>query len=230
MAVLLWLHLVGAALWLGGLVALAMAVLVALRTLPSEMFRVFVRHAGWAFAGLSALAWLLIAVSGILMAGRLGWPVLVRIKTAVAGSLLAEHSAARRHRPHPGLTAGRGDVQGTGVPHLWRDAGDLLVGRRGCRLTTVGIPARSLACVAGEGARMAGGRGFSPPISADGYLSFGSNADLTSVQTNQVTKTPTVGMSGPGFSAKPYMKGPVECCRDLVLDPSLARPRVEPAS
>src|SRR5215470_17890334 len=82
MAVLLWLHLVGAALWLGGLVALAMAVLVALRTLPSEMFRVFVRHAGWAFAGLSTLACLLIA-------GRLGWPELVRIKTAVAGALLA---------------------------------------------------------------------------------------------------------------------------------------------
>jgi len=42
MAVLLWLHLVGAALWLGGLVALAMAVLVAPRTLPCAMFRVFV--------------------------------------------------------------------------------------------------------------------------------------------------------------------------------------------
>ena len=89
MAVLLWLHLVGAALWLGGLATLATAVLVALRTLPSEMFRVFVRHAGWAFAGLSALAWLLIAVSGLLMAGRLRWPELVRIKTAVAGALLA---------------------------------------------------------------------------------------------------------------------------------------------
>lgn len=89
MAVLLWLHLVGAALWLGGLVALAMAVLVALRTLPSEMFRVFARHAGWAFAGLSALAWLLIALSGLLMAGHLGWPALVRIKTAIAGAVLA---------------------------------------------------------------------------------------------------------------------------------------------
>lgn len=89
MDVLVWLHLVGAALWLGGLVTLAMAVLVALRALPRDLFRAFVRQAGWAFAGLSGLAWLLIAVSGLLMAGRLGWPPVIRIKTVVAAMVLA---------------------------------------------------------------------------------------------------------------------------------------------
>lgn len=89
MAVLTWVHLVGAGLWLGGLATLAVAVLVALRTLPRELFRAFVRRAGWAFAGLSALAWLLIAVSGLVMAARLGWPAPVRVKTAVAGGILA---------------------------------------------------------------------------------------------------------------------------------------------
>lgn len=88
MGVLIWLHLVGAALWLGGLVTLATAVLVALRVLPREMFRGFVRQTGWAFAGLSAVAWLLIAVSGLVMAGQLGWPAPVRAKTAVAGGVL----------------------------------------------------------------------------------------------------------------------------------------------
>lgn len=89
MAVLIWLHLVGAAIWLGGLVTLALAAVVALRTMPAETFRPFVRQAGWAFAGLSGLTWLLIAVSGILLAGQLGWPELVRVKTAVAGGVLA---------------------------------------------------------------------------------------------------------------------------------------------
>src|SRR5215469_3263944 len=82
MAVLVMLHLVGAALWLGGLVTLAVAVLVALRTLPSATFRAFVRRAGWAFAGQSTVAWLL-------MAGRLGWPAPVRVKTALGGALVA---------------------------------------------------------------------------------------------------------------------------------------------
>lgn len=89
MAVLIWLHLLGAALWLGGLVTLAVAVLVALRALPGEVFRLFVRQVGWAFASLSALAWLLIAVTGILMARQLGWPGPVRTKTALASAILA---------------------------------------------------------------------------------------------------------------------------------------------
>jgi uncharacterized membrane protein len=88
MSVLTGLHLVGAALWLGGLVTLALAVLVALRTLPPELFRAFVRRTGWAFAGLSALAWLLIAVPGLLLAGQLGWPSLVRVKAALGGVVL----------------------------------------------------------------------------------------------------------------------------------------------
>jgi len=89
MAVLVWLHLVGAALWLGGLVTLAIAVLIALRTLPRELFRPFARRAGWAFAALSVASWLLIGVSGLLLAGHAGWPTLVRIKTGVGVGLLA---------------------------------------------------------------------------------------------------------------------------------------------
>jgi len=54
MAVLGWLHLVGAALWVGALITLAMAVLVAVLTMPRELFRSFMRHAGWAFAAVSA--------------------------------------------------------------------------------------------------------------------------------------------------------------------------------
>jgi putative copper export protein len=58
MTVLVWLHVVGAAIWLGGLVTLATTVVVALRTLPRELFRAFVRRAGWAFAALSVtLGW-----------------------------------------------------------------------------------------------------------------------------------------------------------------------------
>jgi hypothetical protein len=88
MAVLIGLHLAGAALWLGGLVTLALAVLVALRTLPADLFRAFVRRAGWAFAGLSALAWLLIAVPGLVLAGQLGWPALIRAKAVLGGAVL----------------------------------------------------------------------------------------------------------------------------------------------
>jgi len=59
------------------------------------------------------------------------------VKDRPRGRAPGRHSAARRHRPHPGLPAGCCNVQSTGGPHLWRDAGDLLVGCRGCRLTTV---------------------------------------------------------------------------------------------
>ncbi|HYY99891.1 MAG TPA: hypothetical protein VFA92_00215, partial [Candidatus Binatia bacterium] len=38
MTVLVWLHLVGASLWLGGLVTLAVAVPVAARTVPRDAF------------------------------------------------------------------------------------------------------------------------------------------------------------------------------------------------
>lgn len=104
MTVLVWLHLIGAALWLGGLVTLAVAVLVAVRTLPSETFRAFVRRAGWAFAGQSAVAWLLVAGSGLLMAGRLGWPDLVRVKTGLGVALVA---ATALHVVTGRLTASR---------------------------------------------------------------------------------------------------------------------------
>jgi hypothetical protein len=111
MTALVWLHLVGAYLWLGGLVTLALIVAVALRTLPRPEFRAFVRRVGWAFAGLSALAWLLIAASGLPMAVRLGWPAPVRAKTAVAGAVLAATAlhvvAGRRTASRAAVTASR---------------------------------------------------------------------------------------------------------------------------
>ena len=99
-----WLHLVGAALWLGGLVTLAVTVVVALRTLPRELFRAFVRRAGWAFAALSAVAWLMIGVSGIVLAGQAGWPALVRDKAVLGAAILA---AAAVHVVTGRLTASR---------------------------------------------------------------------------------------------------------------------------
>jgi uncharacterized membrane protein len=89
MTVLVWLHLVGASLWLGGLVTLAVAVLVAARTVARDAFGRFVRAAGWTFAGLSGLAWALLAVSGLVLAARLGWPALAVAKGALGGGLLA---------------------------------------------------------------------------------------------------------------------------------------------
>jgi putative copper resistance protein D len=89
MTFLVWLHLVGAAIWLGGLVTLAVTVLVALRTLPRPEFRALVRRVGWAFAALSAAAWLSIGVSGVVLAGRLGWPAPIRIKAVLGAALVA---------------------------------------------------------------------------------------------------------------------------------------------
>ena len=74
---LVWLHVVGAALWLGGLVTLAVAVLVAFRSLPREQARLFVRNAGRAFAIVSVVAWILLAVSGLTFASQRHWPQLV---------------------------------------------------------------------------------------------------------------------------------------------------------
>jgi hypothetical protein len=124
MAVLVWLHLLGAALWLGGLVTLAVAVLVALRALPREVFRPFVRRVGWAFAGLSALAWLLIAVPGVLLASRLGWPGPVRTKTVLAVAILL---ATALHVVTGRLTTSRAAVVTSRTLALLVFAGTLLV-------------------------------------------------------------------------------------------------------
>ena len=104
---LVWLHLVGAALWLGGLVMLAVTVVVALRTLPRELFPAFVRRAGWAFAVLSAVAWLLIGVSGIVLAGQAGWPAVVRVKTILGAAILV---ATAVHVVTGRLTASRAAI------------------------------------------------------------------------------------------------------------------------
>ena len=84
MAVLLWLHIIAAAIWLGGLVMLAVAVVAALRTLEREQFRAFIRVAARVFAGLALVAWLLLGATGLAMAERRGWSRLLVDKTGLA--------------------------------------------------------------------------------------------------------------------------------------------------
>lgn len=88
MSFLLWLHLVAASVWLGGLVMLGAAVLVALRTLEREQFRAFARSAGRAFAVLAVAAWLVIGVSGLALASRHGWSRLLVDKTGLAVAIV----------------------------------------------------------------------------------------------------------------------------------------------
>ena len=112
MGALVWLHLVGAGLWLGGLASLAVVILTALRTLPRESFRLLVRRVGWTFAALSAVSWLLIGGSGIALAVRLGWPSLVVLKTAVGAALLLASAlhvlTGRLTASRPAVTVSRG--------------------------------------------------------------------------------------------------------------------------
>lgn len=133
MAVLIWLHLLGAALWLGGLVTLAMAVLVAHRALPAETFRPFVRQAGRAFAGLSALAWLLIGVPGIVLAERLGWPGPVRLKAALGVAILV---ASALHVVLGRRTSSRAAITTSRALAVLILAGTLLVFWLGVRAST----------------------------------------------------------------------------------------------
>ena len=86
-------HLLGAAVWLGGLVTLAVVVLVAYRGLDRQAFRVLVRRAGWAFAALSVAAWLLLAASGLTLAVRHGWPALAIVKTVLGAVVLLAAAA-----------------------------------------------------------------------------------------------------------------------------------------
>lgn len=81
-------HLVGAALWLGGLVFLGALVLVSYRSLEREQFRALVRLAGRTLAGVSVLAGILLAVSGLVLAGELHWPRLARDKVGLGIALV----------------------------------------------------------------------------------------------------------------------------------------------
>lgn len=95
--VLDFLHLLGAALWLGGLATLAVVLVVARSSLDQPAFRLLARRAGRAFAGLSALAWALLAGSGLALGFHRGWPGVVVLKLGLgAGVILAAvvHSLA----------------------------------------------------------------------------------------------------------------------------------------
>lgn len=98
-----YLHLIGASLWLGGLAALAVTVLSAARALEPPAFREFIRTTGWALVGLFGLAWGLLGVSGLVLAGPLlqSWPTLpeagrgrlLLAKIVLSGLLLAGSAA-----------------------------------------------------------------------------------------------------------------------------------------
>jgi putative copper export protein len=64
-----FLHLLAAAYWLGGLITLAVVAVVALRSLERPAFRLLFRRLGRAFLLGSVPAWLLLAVTGIVLAG-----------------------------------------------------------------------------------------------------------------------------------------------------------------
>jgi putative copper export protein len=112
------LHLIAAAYWLGGLIALAMLAVVAHRLLEAEAFRALMTRAGRAFLAGSVVAWALIAVSGVSMAaGRLhnlgelqstGWGRTLELKSGialVAIILTAVHSVAGARSSSTGWVA-----------------------------------------------------------------------------------------------------------------------------
>ena len=63
-----WLHLLAAGVWLGGLVMLALTVMIGLRTLAREDSRRLVRSLGRAFLGISLVAWPVLGVTGWILA------------------------------------------------------------------------------------------------------------------------------------------------------------------
>lgn len=117
----LFIHLVAAAYWLGGLILLAVVAVVARRHLDAAAFRNLMAGAGRAFLAGSVVAWLAIAVSGAAMAtshlhglGELrttSWGNTLETKTSLAllaVALTAAHSVAGgRNRSPAWVTASR---------------------------------------------------------------------------------------------------------------------------
>lgn len=68
MSFLLFLHLLAAAFWLGGLLMLPLAVIPAVRLPEREAGRFVIRRLGWSFAAGAGVAWLLLLVTGVVMA------------------------------------------------------------------------------------------------------------------------------------------------------------------
>src|SRR5689334_14136601 len=84
MDVVLLLHLLAAATWLGGLLMLGVGVLVVFRTLPREQARPLVARLGRAFAVVAAVAWVIVGASGLALAAGRGWSQLLVGKTVLA--------------------------------------------------------------------------------------------------------------------------------------------------
>jgi putative copper export protein len=112
----LWrvLHLLAAAYWLGGLIVLALVAVTAARTVEVQTFRVLMAKAGRAFAAGAVLAGVVIAVSGVAMAGNhlnslsdlpgTPWGRTLETKTALAFVVViaaAGHSSAGRRTSSP---------------------------------------------------------------------------------------------------------------------------------
>lgn len=108
---LVWLHVVGAALWLGGMVSLGVAVVVAFRSLQADQARLFIRNAGRAFAGVSVVAWLLLGATGLLFGAQRHWPLLVVEKIGLALAVLVATVAhtllGMRTRSRPAIVGSR---------------------------------------------------------------------------------------------------------------------------
>jgi len=117
---LLFLHLVAAAFWLGGLILLIVVVVVGLRTLDREAFGRLIRGTGRAFAVGSVLAWAVLAVTGFLLARQhidslsqltttdFGRRLTVKIGLAGLAVVAATaHTITGRSRSRPVLAASR---------------------------------------------------------------------------------------------------------------------------
>lgn len=87
-----FLHLIAAAYWLGGSIALAMVAVVAKRALPPDLFGRLMRRAGRVFAAGAVVAGLGLAASGIAM-GRVRLASWEALTTTPWGRTLALKSA-----------------------------------------------------------------------------------------------------------------------------------------
>lgn len=89
-----FLHLLGAAYWLGGVITLAVIALVAARSLERPAFQTLMVRAGWTYASGAVAAGALLAGTGIALAGQhltsvagswtTSWGRTLLLKTALA--------------------------------------------------------------------------------------------------------------------------------------------------
>jgi len=95
---MVFLHLLGAAIWTGGLIFVGLAAVVSRRTLPDDVRVEFFRSLGFGFLILAGVAAALIALSGNVLVddfggweqvGKTSWGELIIWKTAIFAVVLA---------------------------------------------------------------------------------------------------------------------------------------------